>query len=66
MRILKIKEARKNNVKYFRLLIKDTLSKDVYFINHYERSIKKYSISKYDDVNYERFVSGEQLIADEI
>lgn len=53
----------KKDEPYFRLVDKNgKIGKPLYFINFYERSLKKYSISKYDDVNYERFVSPNQLV----
>lgn len=54
MKYLKMNELKKNNQTYFKLNEK---SKDIYFVNHYLTGFREYSISKFDDVNFERFVS---------
>ena len=57
------KTRKKTGDKYFRLVDKKgNVGKTVYFINFYERSERKYSISKCEDVNSERFVSPKQLV----
>lgn len=57
------KTRKKTGDKYFRLVDKKgNVGKTVYFINFYERSERKYSISKFGDVNSERFVSPKQLV----
>lgn len=57
------KTRKKTGDKYFRLVDKKgNVGKTVYFINFYERSERKYSISKFEDVNSERFVSPKQLV----
>ena len=57
------KTRKKTGDKYFRLVDKKgNVGKTVYFINFYERSERKYSISKFEDVNSERFISPKQLV----
>jgi hypothetical protein len=57
-----IKELKKDL--YFKLVNKNgKLSKSVYILNHYERSIKKYSISPVDDMNAEKFVKPTQEVS---
>ena len=62
-----LKEYRKNKKiysPYFKLVdSKGNLSKKVYFINHYDKSSKKYSISDTKDINSERFVKSSQKIS---
>lgn len=64
MTTLTIKEFKKlKNEYYFKLVnSRGEASKKVYFINFYERSLKKYSISPFDDINKEKFVKPTQLI----
>lgn len=59
-----IKDLQKSKeTPYFKLLNnKGVASKKIYFVNHYERSIKKYSISPFDDINSEKFVKPSQKI----
>ncbi len=34
----------------------------VYVRGHYDREIKKYSCTKYDDMNFERFFAGNKTV----
>lgn len=45
---------------YFRM--KDSYDAPIWVRNHYDRSSKKYSISRYDDVCHEIFVKGLKLV----
>lgn len=37
--------------------------KNVFYVrNHYVRDLRKYSISRYDDINSERFLPGSTLV----
>ena len=60
MKYLKMNELKKNNQIYFKL--KET-SKDIYFVNHYLTGFREYSISKFEDVNFERFVSPTRKVS---
>jgi len=53
MTYLKMNELKKNKVTYFKL--KET-SNTVFYVNHYLKDYKEYSISKFEDMNSERFV----------
>jgi len=50
---LQMNELKKNKVIYFKL--KET-SNTIYYVNDYLKGYKEYSISKFDDMNSERFV----------
>ena len=52
---MELRELKKSNIEYFKL---NQFSSTVWFINHYNREDKTYSISKFEDVNAERFVKG--------
>jgi|TARA_R100000084_G_C4601430_1_gene123428 hypothetical protein len=49
----------KKNSMLFKL--KET-SKDVYFIDHYCRSQKKYCCCKFEDVNFSRYFKGDKKV----
>ena len=38
--------------------------KTVYVRNHYDASTKRYSVSKYDDMNSERFMKGDTVVVE--
>jgi hypothetical protein len=58
-----LKDFRKTKEPYFRLVNKKgEVSKTTYFVNGYERSEKKYSISPFEDINKEKFVKSTQLV----
>ena len=46
-------ELKKNKIEYFKL--KET-SNTVFYVNHYLKDYKEYSISKFEDMNFEKFV----------
>jgi hypothetical protein len=46
-------ELKKNKITYFKL--KET-SNTVFYVNHYLKDYKEYSISKFEDMNFEKFV----------
>jgi len=52
---MELRELKKSNVEYFKL---NQFSNTVWFINHYNREDKTYSISKFEDINAERFIKG--------
>ena len=64
MQTLTIKDFKKlKNEYYFKLVnSKGEATKTVYFLNGYCRSLKKYSISPFNDINKERFIKSTQLI----
>lgn len=64
MTTLTIKDLRKQDKEaYFKLVNKNgEASKTIYFVNFYERSLKKYSISPFEDINKEKFVKPSQLV----
>ena len=51
--LLKMNELKKNKIEYFKL--KET-SNTVFYVNHYLKDYKEYSISKFEDMNFEKFV----------
>ena len=51
--LLKMNELKKNKIEYFKL--KET-SNTVFYVNHYLKGYKEYSISKFEDMNFEKFV----------
>ena len=51
--LLKMNELKKNKITYFKL--KET-SNTVFYVNHYLKDYKEYSISKFEDMNFEKFV----------
>ena len=51
--LYKMNELKKNKITYFKL--KET-SNIVFYVNHYLKDYKEYSISKFDDMNFEKFV----------
>ena len=51
--LLKMNELKKNKITYFKL--KET-SNTVFYVNHYLKDYKGYSISKFEDMNFEKFV----------
>ena len=51
--LLKMNELKKNKITYFKL--KET-SNTVFYVNHYLKGYKEYSISKFEDMNFEKFV----------
>tara|TARA_A100000172_G_scaffold69802_1_gene50005 strand:+ start:336 stop:536 length:201 start_codon:yes stop_codon:yes gene_type:complete len=48
---IELRDLKKYNQHYFKL--KEN-SKDVYFVNHYNRGYKTYSVSKFDNINFDR------------
>tara|TARA_B100000963_G_scaffold351122_1_gene362282 strand:+ start:1519 stop:1707 length:189 start_codon:yes stop_codon:yes gene_type:complete len=52
---MELRELKKSNIEYFKL---NQFSNTVWFINHYNREDKTYSISKFEDINAERFIKG--------
>lgn len=55
---MKLKELKKGD--YFKL--KDSETAPVWVKGDYVRSEKKYSTYKFEDINHERFVSGEKEV----
>ena len=51
--LYKMNELKKNKITYFKL--KET-SNTVFYVNHYLKDYKEYSISKFEDMNFEKFV----------
>ena len=51
--LYKMNELKKNKITYFKL--KET-SNIVFYVNHYLKDYKEYSISKFEDMNFEKFV----------
>ena len=37
-------------------------SRAVYVRGHYDRALRKYSLTRWDDINAERFVKGDTLV----
>lgn len=63
MENLTIKDVRKNKIYYFKLVNKKgEASKMIYYLNGYDRSTKKYSISNVNDICSEKFVKATQKI----
>ena len=54
-----IKNLNKLNIKYFKL---NENSNTVYYINHYLKGYNEYSISKFEDMNSERFVKPSKKV----
>ena len=52
---MELRELKKSNIEYFKL---NQFSNTVWFINHYNPEDKTYSISKFEDINAERFIKG--------
>lgn len=59
---MKLRDLKKTGEVYFKRVINGKPSKTIYFVNYYERSLKKYSVSKYEDVNYEVFLKADAEI----
>jgi len=57
--MLELRNLKNNNQEYFKL--KET-SKDIYFIDHYCRSQKKYCCCKFEDVNYSRYFKSDKEV----
>lgn len=61
MQKIKLKELKKGD--YFTLKpIEYPEDRQVYIRGDYERSNKKYSVCKFDDVNNERFIKGDKEV----
>ena len=58
-KMLELRNLKNNNQEYFKL--KET-SKDIYFIDHYCRSQKKYCCCKFEDVNYSRYFKSDKEV----
>ena len=67
MTTLTIKNLRKQDKEaYFKLVNKKgEASKTIYFVNFYDRSYKKYSISPFEDTNKEKWINPNQLVTTE-
>jgi hypothetical protein len=57
--MLELRNLKNNNQEYFKL--KET-SKDIYFIDHYCRSQKKYCCCKFEDVNFSRYFKSDKEV----
>lgn len=57
MEAIKLKEVKQGD--YFK---RTPDAKAVYVRDYYERSTKRYSCYKFDDVNAESFINGEKLV----
>lgn len=51
---------------YFRLITKTGIANPVYVRGDYDRSSKRFSIYKFENVNAERFVKGSALVTTDI
>lgn len=51
---------------YFQLVGKNGLQKAVYVRGDYDRSSKRFSIYKFENINAERFVKGSALVCTDI
>ena len=58
-KMLELRNLKNNNQEYFKL--KET-SKDIYFIDHYCRSQKKYCCCKFEDVNFSRYFKSDKKV----
>jgi len=56
---MELRELNKNKIEYFKL---SENSNTVWFINHYNRDDKTFSISKFEDVNAERFIKASKKV----
>ena len=56
---MELREVNKNKIEYFKL---SQNSNTVWFINHYTRDDKTYSISKFDDINCEKFIKASKKV----
>jgi hypothetical protein len=56
---IKINQLKKLKEQYFLL---NPLSKEIFYVNHYSREYKEYSISKVNDMNFEKFVKSNKTV----
>ena len=56
---MELRELNKNKIEYFKL---NQNSNTVWFINHYNREDKTFSISKFEDINAERFIKASKKV----
>jgi hypothetical protein len=56
---MELRELNKNKIHYFKL---NENSNTVWFINHYNRDDKTYSVSKFDDINSEKFIKASKKV----
>ena len=51
---------------YFRFITFKGVANPVYVRGEYDRSFKRYTVTKFDDTNHERFAKGSALVTTDI